>query len=203
MIFLFSRDCSASLLKDAKNLVKQFGFASCFDISKELTKRKIMLKCNETYYNNMFRFCRKLLNSNAPKGQLIHEFNQMLNFIESCDLIKNCSSFVSPDTKVLSDISKLDSGSDDFDLALLSAAAVSPDQVVLSPEAMKLFAAAKAKNIPVYAVSSIFSIDVSSVYHPGLCFENSLFDGIISEYGFESFSSFMSNARSSFPWLFF
>lgn len=201
---MLSKECAISLLKDAKALVKQAGCASAQDISKELTKRKLLLKCNDVYYNNMFKFCRGVLKNETSKSKFIYELNHMLTFMESFDVLGNCRAFVPHKAKVLSNMPRFSSyDGQDLDFVLLACAAVSPDAVVLAPDALTMFSLAKSRSVPIYAVSSVFSIDMHSVYHPALCFEHSLFDGVISEYGLESFNSFMLNARNYFNWLFF
>ncbi|MBN1645071.1 hypothetical protein JW851_03460 [Candidatus Woesearchaeota archaeon] len=201
---MFSKAYAVSLLKDAKSIIKKSGDIPVSNISRELTRRKILKKHNEIYYNNVFNFCRYVLRNSANKSQFIKEFNQMINFIESCDIFENCSSFVPKNAVVLSNISKLSSFTGNrLDIVLLKVEAISADSIILGPDAIKMLCFAKERDIPIYAVASFFSIDPHSIYRPNLCFNSLLFDGVISENGFEKFDSFIENSRKSFNWLFF
>ncbi len=204
MTVLFLKTPAISLLQEAKGLIKKSGVIPVSNVARELTRRKILNKNNNAYYNNIFNFCCFVLKNQKTKTQYVQKFNQMLNFIESCDIFENCQSFIPKGAVVLSNIPKLSSYTgNDLDLVLLKAEAVAENSVVLDQNALKMLVFAKKNNLLVYVVASIFSIDVHSRYQPKLCLDYSLFDGIISEHGFEKLDVFMKNSRSSFNWLFF
>lgn len=204
MNFLFEKAPVLSFLQEAKGLIKKSGSIPVKDVKRELTRRKILKKINTTYFNNLFQFCQNTLTSQKSKTQYVQKFNEMLNFIESCDILDNCNAFIPEKSIVLSNIPKLSSYTgNNLDLVLLKAEAVAENSVILDKNAIKMLAFARQNNISVYLVASIFSIDTKSKYHPKLCLDNSLFDGVISEHGFENFDVFIQNSRKSFNWLFF
>jgi hypothetical protein len=204
VIFLFEKAPVLSFLQEAKGLIKKSGSIPVKDVKRELTRRKILRKTNTTYFNNLFHFCQNVLATNQTKSQYAKHFNEMLNFIESCDILDNCNAFVPQGAVVLSNIPKLSTYTgNNVDMVLLKAAALTENSAILDKNAIKILAFAKQNNIPVYLVASIFSIDNKSQYHPKLMVDNSLFDGVISEHGFENFDIFMQNSRKSFNWLFF
>jgi hypothetical protein len=201
---LFSKIPALTLLQEAKSLIKKSGSIPVSDVKRELTRRKILKKISNTYYNNLFQFCQNVLTNNKSKTQYVQKFNKMLNFIESCDILDNCNDFIPQKSIVLSNISKLSSYTgNNVDLILLKAEAVAENKVILDLNSLKMLAFAKKNNLPVYVVASIFNIDTHSIYNPRVSVDFSLFNGIISEHGFEDFDSFIKNSRKSFNWLFF
>ncbi len=201
---MFSKAYSISLLQDAKSLVKTSKSALVLNIIADLTKKKLSKGRHDNYYNNLFRFCCTTLKKAEKKDFFIKELNSMLNFIESCDIMENCRSFIPENARISSNISDLHNYiGRKADMVLIQSRAVSPDFVVLNYIDAKLLALVKKKNIPVYLVTSIFNIDVHSLYSSTFCFPTNLFNGVISEHGFEKFTTFIENSEKSFPWLFF
>ncbi|MBD3361326.1 hypothetical protein GF358_00885 [Candidatus Woesearchaeota archaeon] len=200
---MFSKSCAVSLLQDARNLITEMRHAPSADLAKALTLRKMSRACNDTYYNNLFRFCRHVFKTRQSKEFFIKEFNQMINFIENCDIIENCRSFVG-DKRVLSNLSALNTcKSGNADLVLLASPAISDSSVILKPSDARLLGFAKQNDLPVYVTTSSFNIDMHSMYSPALCFSPAHFKGVISEKGLESFALFINSSRDSFNWLFF
>jgi hypothetical protein len=194
-----------SLIYDAKSLVKRHGFSPSSVIIKKLTQKKISKRRHDNYSNNIFKFCRSVLFTNKGQSFFVQEFNSMLNFIESCDILDNCRSFIPMNAQVLSNVKELNSyktGSR-IDYVLLESKAVSSGFVVLDDASRYALDLANKNNIPVFLVSSVFNIDEHSIYSPKVRVDPSQFDGVISEHGFMKFDSFINNARTSFGWLFF
>lgn len=194
---------AAELLQDAKTLVKESGFAPSDDLIKVLAKQKLSKK-SDICSSNVFRFCQFVLNQHQGSEFYISQFNSLIGFLESCNIISNCRSFVPENASVLSNVKELNTHkAGKIDFVLISAEAVTENAVVLDATEKSMLAFARSNNIPVYAVSSILGIDVHSPYRQDACIRNSCFDGIISEYGQTSFDSFICSAKESFAWLFF
>ena len=194
---------NVDLLQDAKALVKESGFAPSADLIKVLAKQKLSKK-SDICSSNVFRFCEFVLNKHQGSEFYISQFNSLINFLESCNIVSNCHSFVPESSSVLSNIKELNTyKTGKIDFVLISAEAVTADSVVLSVTERSMLAFAQSNAIPVYVVSSILGIDVHSAYRQDACIRNSCFDGVISEYGPTSFDSFICSAKNSFSWLFF
>lgn len=194
---------AASLLQDAKSLVKESGFAPSADLIKVLAKQKLSRE-PDICSSNVFRFCQFVLNQNQGSEFYISQFNSLIGFLESCNIVNNCRSFIPESASVLSNVKELNTyRAGKIDFVLISAEAVAESVVVLDATEKSMLAFAQSNNIPVYVVSSILGIDVHSLYRQDACIKSSCFDGIISEYGQTSFDEFISSAKNSFSWLFF
>jgi hypothetical protein len=194
---------AAVLLQDAKALVKESGLAPSADLIKVLSQHKLSNK-SDVCSSNVFRFCQFVLNQHQGSEFYISQFNSLINFLESCNIVTNCRSFVPGNASVLSNVKELNTyrqGRVDF--VLISAEAVTADSIVLDRTEKSMLSFAHSNGIPVYVVSSILGIDVRSAYRADSCVSSSCFDGIISEYGMTSFDSFICSAKNSFSWLFF
>ena len=200
---MFSKEV-ISLLENAKDIVKQSSKNPSSDIVKDLVKLNISEKKHDVYSSNILKFFRSVLGTHKGSEFYICETNTLINLMESCDVISNCKSFIPEKAVVLSNVKELNSyRKGKVDLVLLSSNVISRDSVVLDKTSKSMFSFAKSNNIPVYVVSSILGIDVHSMFKAEVCITNSLFDGIISEYGCTKFDSFISSAQKSCSWLFF
>lgn len=194
---------AAELLRNAKSIVKESGFAPSADLIKTLAKQKLSTK-GDICSSNIFRFCQFVLNQHQGSEFYISQFNSLIGFLESCNIISNCRSFVSESASVLSNLKELNTyKTRKIDFVLISAEAVTENSVVLDATEKSMLAFARSNNIPVYVVASILGIDVYSSYRQDACIKSPCFDGIISEYGQTSFDSFICSAKNSFSWLFF
>ena len=198
---MFSEEGSVSLLNYAKSLIVNPSYKS--DVIHKLAEKKNSEQKFEVYYNNIYNFCRKFVKKDSKKD-LIHRFNSMISFIKSGNILENCYEFVPKNTRVSSNIKGLHNYiGRDADMVLIKSIVLSADSAVLDKKDIKLVEFALRKNIPVYLISSVFNIDAYNMYSPFCCFSKNLFDGVISENGFEKFDDFINNAKKDFSWLFF
>jgi len=196
---VFARDRAVSLVQTACRWVKESGNAPVFDVRRRLSAFKLKKGYYDVGTNNIFRSCRRILKDNRSKKAILHDFYSLRYFLDSFDLMSAVKEFVPSNAFILSNIPGFNSYTGrNLDMVLLGVHAVSENSVVLDNRGLELLALAHKRDIPVYAVASVFSIDKYSVYSPGSLVPFNLFAGVISENRLESFDSFLENSQDLF-----